>query len=285
MFDAMMTFKITHQTDYTFDSDVFLEPHYLRFRPRSMSHLELETFSIHISPDPAGHRVLQDEENNVLDFCWFNDTAKMMRITTESRIKVTDYNPFGFILYPTNYNQLPFRYEDSQMLLLLSYLEPKPIAQSLLDYGVSVLKESKSQTLDYLTLLTRQLHEDFNVVYREEGPPLLPDSTFQQKEGSCRDLAWMQIHMLRHQGVAARFVSGYYYFEMEQPNFELHAWVEVFLPGAGWIGLDPSHGIFTGNTHFPIASSADYEHTMPVSGGFRGSATSLLDTKLVIEKL
>jgi transglutaminase-like putative cysteine protease len=95
----------------------------------------------------------------------------------------------------------------------------------------------------------------------------------------------MQIHLLRQQGIAARFVSGYYYFDMDQPQFELHAWLQVYLPGTGWLGLDPSHGILTGNTHFPVVSSAHYEHSMPVSGGIRGSATSQLITQLSIEKL
>jgi transglutaminase-like putative cysteine protease len=95
----------------------------------------------------------------------------------------------------------------------------------------------------------------------------------------------MQINLLRQQGIAAQFVSGYYYFEMEEPSYELHAWVEVFIPGIGWLGLDPSHGILTGNTHFPIVSSAHSENTMPVSGGIRGSATSTLVTELSIEKI
>jgi transglutaminase-like putative cysteine protease len=95
----------------------------------------------------------------------------------------------------------------------------------------------------------------------------------------------MQINLVRQLGIAARFVSGYYYFDMDTPNYELHAWIEVFLPGIGWLGLDPSHGIFTGNTHFPLASSAHYENTMPVSGGIRGSASSKLITQLAIEKL
>ena len=95
----------------------------------------------------------------------------------------------------------------------------------------------------------------------------------------------MQINLLRNLGIAARFVSGYFYFEMDEPTYELHAWVEVFLPGVGWFGLDPSHGIFTGNTHFPIASSAHFTHTMPVTGGIRGSATSILKTHLKIEKI
>ncbi len=280
-----MTFKITHQTDYTFDSDVFLEPHYLRFRIRPTSFLSLNLFSIDIFPSSAGRRVLYDEENNLVDFCWFDDTTTTMRLISESQFSITDFNPFDFILHPIAFNQIPFSYQDHQMLLLSPCLKALSITPNLLAYGDAVLKNAKSKTVDFLTFLTRKIHEDFTVVYREEGPPMLPDITYQQKKGSCRDLSWMQIHLLRHKGIAARFVSGYYYFEMEKPTYELHAWVEVYLPGAGWVGLDPSHGILTGNTHIAIASSSSYDHTMPVSGGFRGSANATLETNLLIEKL
>lgn len=92
----------------------------------------------------------------------------------------------------------------------------------------------------------------------------------------------MQIHMLRFVGIAARFVSGYYYLDSKNPEFELHAWVEVFLPGAGWIEFDPGHGMLTGWYHIPLASSSFYENTMPVSGSIRGDVTSKLENTLKI---
>ena len=92
----------------------------------------------------------------------------------------------------------------------------------------------------------------------------------------------MEIHLLRKMGFAARFVSGYFYLPDVNPEFELHAWLEVFLPGAGWIGFDPTHGIIAGIHHIPIASSAHFENTMAVSGSVRGSASSTLHTNLAI---
>ncbi|TVZ59691.1 transglutaminase-like putative cysteine protease [Flavobacteriaceae bacterium MAR_2010_105] len=280
-----MQFKITHSTDYLFDSEVFLEPHFLRFRPRETPYLKVIDFSLTIQPKPVGHRTIQDEDNNVVDFCWFEGLTNQLAIKAESIVEIKPYNPFNFIIHPQTYNQLPFQYNKEQKPLLFSTLEQQPISKALINYGENIQKEAQHNTLPYLTQLTKQLHEDFKVEYREDGFPLNPDETFTIKKGSCRDLSWMLIHLLRHQGFATRFVSGYFYFDMEEPAYELHAWVEVFLPGTGWLGLDPSHGIFTGNMHFPIVSSAHFENTMPVSGGIRGSASSKLITQLSIEKI
>jgi transglutaminase-like putative cysteine protease len=279
-----MKFNITHNTVYLFDSEVFLEPHYLRFRPKQTPYLDVTDFSITILSEPAGHKVIQDEENNILDFCWFEGMTTKLTITATSILETKTYNPFDFLIYPVHYNQLPLQYDELQKKLLFAALEGQLISQLLLDYGTSILKASNFNTIPFLTNLTKQLHDDFKVEYREEGAPLRPDDTFNLKKGSCRDLSWMQINLLRQLGIAARFVSGYYYFDMDEPAYELHAWVDVFIPGIGWLGLDPSHGILTGNTHFPIASSAHFENTMPVSGGIRGSATSKLLTQLSIEK-
>ena len=95
----------------------------------------------------------------------------------------------------------------------------------------------------------------------------------------------MEIHLLRNMGIASRFVSGYFYLPLEKEGFDLHAWVEVFIPGAGWIGFDPSHGMVAGASHIPVASSAHYDNTMAVTGAVRGSASSELETKLWIEAL
>ncbi len=280
-----MKIKIRHTTEYVFDSEVFLEPHYLRFRPSQTSYVDVAEFSISIEPQSAGHKIIQDEDNNVMDFCWFEGMTHELTIKAESNLETKPYNPFDFLIYPQSYNQLPFQYDKLQKKILFSALESQSISQELMDYGNAILKDSNFNTIQFLTNLTKQLHKDFSVEYREVGSPLQPDETFKLKIGSCRDLTWMQISLLRQLGVAARFVSGYYYFDMEEPAYELHAWVDVFLPGIGWLGLDPSHGILTGNTHFPIASSAYFENTMPVSGGIRGSATSKLITQLLIKKM
>jgi transglutaminase-like putative cysteine protease len=161
-------------------------------------------------------------------------------------------------------------------------MERITIGDALISYGDLIADGAKGNTLTFLIDLTQKIHRDFKLEIRDIGEPYLPDETFRLKIASCRDLAWMQIQLLRHYGMAARFVSGYFYVDVEEPKYELHGWTEVFLPGAGWIGYDPSNGIRTSNMYFPICSSASYQNTMPVSGSVRGGATSVLTTSLAI---
>lgn len=279
-----MNFKIVHETTYSFSDEVFLEPHYLRFRPKQTPFIDVTSFSIALKSEPEGHRVIEDEEHNVLDFYWFEKLTNSLTIHVESSLQTKEHNPFNFIIHPNSFNTIPFTYSDQQYQILYASLQKSPLNQELVDYANAILETSRFNTVTFITNLTIQIHKDFVVEYRETGPPLSPDRTFEIKTGSCRDLSWMQINLLRSYGIASRFVSGYFYFDMENPTYELHAWIEVFIPGTGWLGFDPSHGILTGNTHFPVASSAISENTMPVSGGIRGSATSKLVTHLTIEK-
>lgn len=279
-----MNFKIIHETTYLFSDEVFLEPHYLRFRPKRTPFIDVTHFSIALKSEPVGHSVIEDEEHNVVDFCWFEKLTNSFTIHVESSLQTKEYNPFNFIIHPDSFNTIPFTYSDHQYQILYAALQKQELAQELVDYANGILDTSHFKTIAFVSNLTTQIHKDFTVEYREDGPPLSPDNTFAIKKGSCRDLSWMQINLLRNYGIAARFVSGYFYFDMEKPIYELHAWIEVFIPGTGWLGFDPSHGILTGNTHFSVASSAIPENTMPVSGGIRGSATSKLITNLTIEK-
>ena len=186
------------------------------------------------------------------------------------------------MVHPSEFLRMPFAYGDKTKQLLKPSLQAPGLSESMIEYTNKILSESDHQSIDFLLLLTKEIHKTFSLETRETGNPLEPDLTFKLKEGSCRDLSWMQIHILRHFGIASRFVSGYLYIDSANPEFELHAWVEAYFPGAGWIGLDPSHGMLTNHFHIPVASSAFYENTMPVSGSVRGSAKSTLKNELKI---
>ncbi|MDB4293416.1 transglutaminase family protein [Maribacter sp.] len=280
-----MRFKIIHETEYEFSQSVFLEPHSLMFKPKNAPHLELESHVLKLSVTPAGISEQLDAEENFVHFCWFDGMHEKINITSEAIVNSKKFNPFNFLIYPLYFNIIPFSYSDASQELLQRYLHTVPLGKELVQYGNSILASKNNNSIAFLTELTIAIHADFVVESREEGIPFEPDKTFQLKKGSCRDLVWMQIHLLRNLGIAARFVSGYYYVDVEDPQYELHAWTEVFLPGAGWLGFDPSNGITTSHTHIAVASSSHYLNTMPVSGTVRGDATATLKTTLTIEVL
>ena len=281
-----MRYKIIHKTQYAFSNPVFLEPHLLRFRPQVTPFHTVEEFHLETTPKPSGHRQQRDAENNLIDSCWFDGVHDAFSICVESIVDVAAHNPFDFILYSGTALQLPFSYSLEQKKVLQPALQGAAIGDELRQYGQSVLKKAQANTTAFLTQLTQQIQQDFTAIYREVGEPFSPDHTFAGREGSCRDLTWMMIQLLRDFGLAARFVSGYnYIITDEEPSFELHAWVEVFLPGAGWVGYDPTHGIVVGTAHIPVAASSIYENTMPVSGNLRGDASAKLFTDLQIELL
>lgn len=277
-----MQFELTHISEYNYSSEVFFEPHYFRFKPKITPHSFVKDYSIVIEPEPSGLSEQIDIENNYNILCWFDHSHHHLRITANSVVEANEYNPFNFLVHPLEYLRMPFDYDSKTKQLLKPSLRAEELPGSMIEYSNKILSDSNNQSIEFLSKLTQEIHKAFTLKSRDTGKPFKPDITFRQKEGSCRDIAWMQIHILRQLGIASRFVSGYFYINNANPEFELHAWVEAFLPGAGWIGLDPSHGILTNIYHIPVASSAFYENTMPVSGTVRGSAGSELKNELKI---
>ncbi|UOY07220.1 transglutaminase family protein [Muricauda sp. SCSIO 64092] len=280
-----MEFRIAHETEYRYEGKVFFEPHYFRFRPQDVPYATLKSFRLILSPEPMGTAEQIDVENNTIHFSWYQGNHDRLTIKAISVLSTKEYNPFNFVLWPSLYGRLPFRYSQPLMGYLKPYLEVGQIHKSLQRYVNQILDTVNSDTMSFLSAFTTQIRSDFTVEAREVGKPNSPNNTFDSKKGSCRDLAWMQIQLLRHIGIASRFVSGYYFIRTENPIYELHAWTEVFLPGAGWIGYDPSNGIRTTDSYIPLCSSAHHENTMPVTGSIRGKATSKLFTKLNIHLL
>lgn len=278
-----MEIQIIHETEYEYTKEVFFEPHYLRFKPRNTPYLQLRDFTLDVWPKPVGISQLFDAESNSVHLCWYNDKYHKLNIKAVSTLTVSDYNPFNFLLWPQGYDNVPFSYSNDLQHILAPYLKAVSLGDYLRRYASEILLNKEAGTITALGKLTVNIHSDFKLETRLSGEPHTPDTTFELKKGSCRDLAWMQIQILRNFGIAARFVSGYYFIDADQPQYELHAWTEVFLPGAGWIGYDPSNGVRTTNRYFPVCSSADYRNTMPVTGTVRGDGNSLLKTRLEIK--
>ncbi len=280
-----MKLNIVHETLYQFDSAVFLEPHYLHFKPLTTPNSQLESFSIEVLPKPAGLSQQLDAENNLTHLCWFDGLHQKLSIKARSVVNSSPYNPFDFLVYPDEYLTIPFNYSPSLEVLLKPSLGALELTPQLINYAQQVLNKTSNNTTQFIMQLTQQIHQDFSAEVREYGSPLNPEETFELKKASCRDLTWMQIQLLRQLSIAARFVSGYYYLDAVNPEFELHAWLEAYLPGTGWVGYDPTHGVMVEHTHIPVAVSSHFENTMPVSGTIRGSSSSQLESRLIIERL
>jgi transglutaminase-like putative cysteine protease len=283
MNNTALTLYITHTTRYEFEGPVFFEPHYFRFRPARRPYINVTEFNLQIDPLPTGISEFQDAESNSVQLCWFDDTHTEMNLKAVSKIEISEFNPFQFLIYPPEYMTYPFTYDENLTQTLAPYMKKINIEESLSTVGKRILEESAYDTFAFLKNLNKFVFEEFTVKYRDKGAPLNPDTSFKQKEGSCRDLSWMLIQLLRNMGYASRFTSGYFYFKHDNNVFDLHAWFDVYIPGAGWVGFDPSHGILAGAHHIPVCSSALPENTLPVSGNIRGKYHSTIQSKVTID--
>ncbi len=281
-----MKLRIKHTTGYHFSEEVFLEPHYLNFKPLPRPYYRLEDFNLNIDPEPTGYSERLDAESNRVFQVWMNELTDRFRIKAEIVLEINagEYSPLKFILDPWQILEPGgLTYSETKKPFIAPYLNtafyPEPDS-----FTKSIFKKNKGDVVAGLFELLDQIYLKWTHEKLEEESELDPQLCFNKKSGSCRDLAWMMISMLRMQGVACRFVSGYAYSEDLEEGHELHAWVEACLPGAGWVGLDPSLGLFTNEFYVPVAASYNPANTMPVIGTYRGDARSKMTTSLSIER-
>jgi Transglutaminase-like superfamily/Bacterial transglutaminase-like N-terminal region len=270
-----MRLHIHHTTRYTYDDSVFLEPHYLNFCPQHRPYLQVEEFNLWVNPTPDGLFPLLNIENALQYQCWFNRTVKSLEIIASIKVHTTEFNPFGFFI---DMDVLQMNIQEHFGYLSIDQPISSEMEAVLLPY-VSVSPNDLLTPVNEILQLINQ-NWDHTVRYAEDIHE--PSDCFQRKNGSCRDLSWMMIVMLRYLKIPARFVGGYAFNPELGEGHELHAWVEFMAPGAGWIGVDPSAGIFTNEAYIPIAANKDPKKTLPVLGSYRGSVSSRLETKVKI---
>lgn len=283
-----MLVQVWHHTAYTYSAPVTLGVHKVYLHPQHRPYFRIEHQKFDITPSPTGQNFRQDLAGNWYSQSWFAGETDRLEISTEWIFKLREFNPFGFILDKSfeengwNDPHFQFSYEENTAFLLPFLANSEEFFFE--DFLMEVRKNS-SNLVDFLVKLTQQIHVGWSHLIRKEENIWEPNHTFQSRSGSCRDLSLMQIQMLRELGLAARFVSGYAFNPDLEEGHELHGWLEVFLPGAGWIGLDPSLGLLTDHHHIPLASHPDPLRTMPVQGIFSGQATSQLETRVDIKFL
>jgi transglutaminase-like putative cysteine protease len=281
-----MQYQITHATTYKYDRPVQLAPHLIRLRPRCDVAQSLNSFELTLSPKPIRITENIDLDGNNYIKTWFdNSKINTLLITTQSTVTTYRDNPFNFLMEDWA-TQLPIDYPSSMAQQLAPYLSGQidPVAYQL---AQEILINTQGNTIEFLTTLNLTINRACKYIIRETGDPLPPSITWQQKTGSCRDLTVLFMAACRAIGLAARFVSGYEQGDPDVAEKHPHAWAEVYLPGAGWRGYDPNHGIVVQDQHIAVVASAYSQQTIPISGALIQAAgiSSQMDYQLSVIKI
>lgn len=283
-----MQYQIVHTTTYSYSQPVALEPHTIRLRPRSDSWQTLQHFELEVSPEPISKSLAIDLDGNAIAKVWFNqELTEHLHIEVRSQVETHCNNPFNYLLEPWA-AKLPIDYPSSRQFQLQPYLSGHKgelrIAPIAVELAEEILHAVEGNTVAFLTKLNQQIYENCKQVVRETGDPLPPSITWKQQSGSCRDVAVLFMAVCRAIGLATRFVSGYQEGDLDNPERHLHAWVEVYLPGGGWRGYDPTHGLAVADRHIAVAASPIPKGAAPVTGGLKGKARSELTYQLSINR-
>jgi uncharacterized protein (DUF2126 family)/transglutaminase-like putative cysteine protease len=270
---------LNHVTHYRYDRPINLGPQVVRLRPAPHSRTRILSYSMRV--EPAEHFVnwQQDPQSNYLARLVFPEKTTSFRIEIDLVAEMAVLNPFDFFLEPSA-DHYPFTYAPEVATELAPYLVKSAEATNApaFEAYLATISRTKTPTNDWLVSINQQLQRDIAYLVRLEPGVQTPDETLTKRSGSCRDTGWLLVQLLRHLGLAARFVSGYLIQlksdvkSLDGPSgtevdfTDLHAWCEVFLPGAGWIGLDPTSGLLAGEGHIPLACSPEPGSAAPVSG-------------------
>ncbi len=275
-----MKLRITHELDYQYSDEVFLEPHYLYLHPKKSSMIALESYDIQISPTPDFFAKNLDSSDNIQQVAFFKEKTKHLNIKVVSEVLTTEFNPFSFVYHPYENHQLPVKYSPELEIVLQPCLIKSGVT-TLIDQTARQIAASVNwKTGTYLTALNEYINQ-FTYEIREEGAAFDPEKTLLERRGSCRDYSVLYMAFCRVLGIASRFVSGFYYGDAQQET-NLHAWVEVYLPGGGWRGFDPTQNCLVAGNHVPLGASAMPNLIAPIVGSFRGQASSFFSPKVTI---
>jgi transglutaminase-like putative cysteine protease len=280
-----MLLNIRHVTTYAYDQPVVLEPHRLRLTPRADTYRSLLERTLTITPEPIQMSMSIENDGSISHWVRFKGKTQIFSVESKAIISViTDKNPFDFLIYPDSCLNLPMVYPSQLSRELQAFLMPDKVAPQVHDFAFEILNEVKGNTMDFLVLLSQRMKRDFVYEFRHTGAPFQPDDTLASKRGSCRDWAILYMAAAKAVGLAARFVSGYY-FDENPKEPDLHAWVEVYIPGGGWRGFDPSLGLACYGHHIALATSAASASAAPIQGTFQGYAHSTMKLELEYQYL
>jgi len=267
---------LAHTTEYSFDREVSLSPHIIRLRPAPHTRTPIESYSLKISPEDHFLNWQQDPFGNYLARIVFPNKSDYLKIEVNLVAKLTVINPFDFFI-ESGYEEYPFTYTEKLQKDLNAYLEITdngPLLQDLLEQ----VDRSPQETNTFLVQVNRLVNQMLNYEIRMDPGVQSCEKTLTRKSGSCRDFSWLLVQVFRHLGIASRFVSGYSVqlapdekpldgpAGVSQDVTDLHAWTEVYIPGAGWIGLDSTSGLMASEGHIPLACVPDFHNGAPIEG-------------------
>lgn len=275
-----MLFEVTHTTDFAYSQPVFLEPHSVRLRPREDGWQKLLDFDMRVEPRPVGVSSYIDLDGNVISSVWFDDLHESLSITTTFTAETFHTNPFDFILDPGAL-VLPMVYSEEVASILAPYRDRATSQKEVARFAEAIAEEAGRDTVQFLSVLTRRIQERYEPIIRLWGDPWPASVTLTRRQAACRDLAVLLMDACRAMGLGARFVSGYHEGDPSWTERDLHAWVEVYLPGAGWRGYDGMYGSAVSDRHIALAAGPTPHAAAPTSGTFRGTgATSTIHTDI-----
>ena len=268
---------INHKTTYHYDRLVSLSPHIFRLRPAVHSRTQIEAYTLKITPKEHFINWQQDPFGNYQARVVFPEKTRELSVEVEVIANMVVINPFDFFVEEYA-EKFPFKYSNQLQKELIPYFEIKEEGTLLIQWLKNLEIKSGISINDFLVFINQKLNKAINYSIRMEPGVQTCEETLGNALGSCRDSAWLLVQIFRHLGLAARFVSGYLIQltpdvkSLDGPSgtavdfTDLHAWTEVYIPGAGWIGLDPTSGLFAGEGHIPLACTPDYVSAAPVVG-------------------
>ncbi len=281
-----MKLNIRYEAYYRYESPASFSPHIARIFPRTDLFVKVD--GVDFSTDPtADVQMRRDLFDNLIAYCFFPEILQELPFQLEIGLEVRERNPFHFLLDPGAIS-IPCRYTDDERLLLGAFLIP----HSAFAAPAPLAPAAARPTVETLVTMNSWIHENLAYERRDEGDPFSPEETLRRGAGSCRDFAVLLADVLRQNGVASRLASGFVWEgdkeeEDRKAESAMHAWVEAYLPGAGWIGMDPTNGAFCDHHFVTTAVGLRHADISPVGGTYYGKKqiSSTLETNLEIKKV